>query len=367
SHYKIDPDLILLDSNDNTKSKVKDGYWKHDKVGEEILVLDDDIRTIIEDCESDFNPVDISSIFLGNEKQFRGVVSSDLDADRIDYLLRTSLHTGLPYGAVDIDYLIGHMSLDKNQYICLDPRALRTAEHYLIARYFDYLQVSYHKSVMGFELLLERVISELLKSNLLKYSSEDIKKMMGDEWYTFDDSFLLREIKKKIGKLENKQVELMFRAIIERKPPKLIQKFDVVGKRFEFPRKKDEYPLRVEEDKLRLIIHDLAKEFKINKELWFIGSKEDHPVTFSNAYPIPDDEYKKDDDYTSALSKVVHIKSKNDDSKPIFESSESLLQLLSKHATFPLRLYVLFPEDMISQRNELAKDISQRVDSYISD
>lgn len=40
------------------------------------------------------------------------LVSSDLDFDRLDYLLRTAHHSRLPYGGVDIEYIINQTNLD---------------------------------------------------------------------------------------------------------------------------------------------------------------------------------------------------------------------------------------------------------------
>ena len=41
--------------------------------------------------------------------RFANLVSSDLDADRIDYLMRTAHYTGLPYGSVDLAYLLSQL------------------------------------------------------------------------------------------------------------------------------------------------------------------------------------------------------------------------------------------------------------------
>jgi HD superfamily phosphohydrolase len=39
------------------------------------------------------------------------IISNDIDADRIDFLLRDSYHTGVSFGLVDVDQIIGSMSL----------------------------------------------------------------------------------------------------------------------------------------------------------------------------------------------------------------------------------------------------------------
>jgi HD superfamily phosphohydrolase len=72
-------------------------YFMHERVGKEVITQDPTIRRRLKQAEID--PKSIYSIFLReNPPRFSNLISSDLDADRIDYLLRTAHHTGLPYG-----------------------------------------------------------------------------------------------------------------------------------------------------------------------------------------------------------------------------------------------------------------------------
>ena len=138
-------------------------FMKHEKVGEEILRLDSELEKIF--CKYKYEPEEISGIFMGStELSYGNLVKSDLDADRIDYLLRTAHHTGVPYGLIDIDYLISQMVLDKERNrASLQKRALRSAEHLLLCRYFVYQQTIYHKTVVGFEYLLRDISRALLQ------------------------------------------------------------------------------------------------------------------------------------------------------------------------------------------------------------
>ena len=139
----------------------------HEGVGQHLLGYDQEITAVL--GEFDIEPSSIYAIFTRDPDQtgaippFANLISSDLDADRIDYLLRTAHHTGLPYGAVDIDYLLSQMRLDDDNNICLENSALRTVEHLLIGRYFDYQQVNFHKTVAALELVLKDIIKVLLE------------------------------------------------------------------------------------------------------------------------------------------------------------------------------------------------------------
>jgi HD superfamily phosphohydrolase len=123
---------------------------KHEQVGKRVLTLDPELLSI--------KPADswreIASIFAREGPQtFGNLISSDLDADRIDYLMRTAHHTGLPYGNVDIEYLLSQVRIDAKNRVCFSDSALRAAEHLLVCRYFDYQQVAFNKTVAGLEWL----------------------------------------------------------------------------------------------------------------------------------------------------------------------------------------------------------------------
>jgi HD superfamily phosphohydrolase len=83
------------------------------------------------------------------------VVSSQLDADRFDYLLRDSAATGADYGRFDLKWLIHHLQLDtiKGRFY-LSRKALSAAEDYVFARYHMYRTVYFHKTTRAAEVML---------------------------------------------------------------------------------------------------------------------------------------------------------------------------------------------------------------------
>jgi HD superfamily phosphohydrolase len=85
------------------------------------------------------------------------LISSELDADRMDYLRRDSLHAGVSYGQFDFDWLVGNLTfhLHKNKgYLALQHRALYAFEDFLISRFHMFLMVYFHyKSVIFDEML----------------------------------------------------------------------------------------------------------------------------------------------------------------------------------------------------------------------
>jgi HD superfamily phosphohydrolase len=85
------------------------------------------------------------------------LVSSELDADRMDYLRRDSLFTGVSYGEFDFEWLLGNLTfhvVDSKAHLALEHRALYTFEDFLISRYHMFLMVYFHhKSVVFDEML----------------------------------------------------------------------------------------------------------------------------------------------------------------------------------------------------------------------
>jgi uncharacterized protein len=88
------------------------------------------------------------------------VVSSQLDADRFDYLLRDSYATGTDYGSFDLRWLVHHLELDleKGRFY-LSRKALSAAEDYVFARYHMYRTVYFHKTTRAAEVMLKLIFA----------------------------------------------------------------------------------------------------------------------------------------------------------------------------------------------------------------
>lgn len=93
----------------------------------------------------------------------RSAVSSNIDADRMDYLLRDSYFTGVAYGHYDLNWLIANLGVvpHGNGYMMsISDSGIHALEHYLFARYHMYLQVYLHKTAKCFENYFQRALDE---------------------------------------------------------------------------------------------------------------------------------------------------------------------------------------------------------------
>ncbi len=108
-------------------------------------------------------PLD-APVFLDDDIDYRTVlaqiVSSELDADRMDYLRRDSYFAGVSYGAYDVNWILSHLTFHVTQegkaHLALDPRALYAFNDFLIARFHMFLMVYFHHKSVMFEEMLKR-------------------------------------------------------------------------------------------------------------------------------------------------------------------------------------------------------------------
>lgn len=82
------------------------------------------------------------------------LVSSQLDADRLDYILRDALCTGVKIGAFDLARILGMLQV-VDERVAVNERAIEAVEGYLIARFHMYKQVYLHKASRSAEKMLE--------------------------------------------------------------------------------------------------------------------------------------------------------------------------------------------------------------------
>ncbi len=87
------------------------------------------------------------------------LVSSQLDCDRLDYLLRDSLLTGAQYGRLDLDRILTVMDYDPDTgSLKISARkGLGPIEHYLVVRYFMYTQVYQHPKSLAARFVQDRL------------------------------------------------------------------------------------------------------------------------------------------------------------------------------------------------------------------
>ncbi|MEO1003498.1 MAG: HD domain-containing protein [Cyanobacteria bacterium J06638_7] len=88
------------------------------------------------------------------------LVSSQLDCDRLDYLLRDSHSTGTSYGHLDLERILAALTLAPDGSLAIHPKGLMAVEHYLVVRNLMYRSVYNHRLNVVCNWLLRQVISQ---------------------------------------------------------------------------------------------------------------------------------------------------------------------------------------------------------------
>src|SRR6266481_461392 len=92
------------------------------------------------------------------------LVSSQLDVDRMDYLLRDSLMTGAKYGLYDLEWIINALQIDEQgDRIYVATRGIFAVEEYLQARYYMFRQVYFHRTLRSAEAVLKSALRRALE------------------------------------------------------------------------------------------------------------------------------------------------------------------------------------------------------------
>lgn len=94
------------------------------------------------------------------QKLVVSLVSGQLDADRLDYLMRDSIFTGVDYGKFDLARIIRVMRPLGGR-IVVKRSGLHTVEAYLLARYFMYWQVYFHPVSRSAEVILKAILKRV--------------------------------------------------------------------------------------------------------------------------------------------------------------------------------------------------------------
>ena len=131
----------------------------HEKIGEGIVgkgALADIINENFRACE-------IAGLW---ERPAGGVITSDMGADRMDYLLRDSHYTGVAYGVIDSDRISSSLALS-GRGLVLRERGLEAAESLLVARFTMFSTVYLHKTVRIASRMLQQAITLALSDGTI--------------------------------------------------------------------------------------------------------------------------------------------------------------------------------------------------------
>lgn len=159
----------------------------------------------------------LSDTVLEDYMLLHQIISGHLDADRADYLMRDSYSCGVKYGEYDFQrYMQAFGAVrDDGLKLFVNERDIFVVESFLVARHHYNMQVPYHRTRMGFDLVLKRFLSEFLPTceaaNLgLEHQDGRFTRVDLDAFEWFDDYSIFDHIKRE-ARVGNKWAGMLLR------------------------------------------------------------------------------------------------------------------------------------------------------------
>ncbi|OGW03093.1 MAG: hypothetical protein A2Z59_13525 [Nitrospinae bacterium RIFCSPLOWO2_02_39_17] len=108
-----------------------DRYPNHEELGQIIINTQKDLIKALGGKKRAVRIANLS-ILTGNPSQDNRIaklIHSSLDMDRLDYLLRDSHSTGVPYGSIDLNYIVNNLRVSPTGVLGVNKKALSAAEY----------------------------------------------------------------------------------------------------------------------------------------------------------------------------------------------------------------------------------------------
>jgi len=313
----------------------------HEVLGSHIILntdFDGGITQILQ--EEGIDPVELSKIIAGKSDNLLAnqLMHADVDADRMDYLLRDAQHTGVKIGLFDLDFLIRNLRLheqDGQQMLCISEDGINVVDSFLVARYFWYSQIIHEGTGYKFDLLAAKIGEYFLENNL-SYSFDNlIEKVVANpyEYFTFNDSYFMAKLHEYLaGRMRHPMIRELSDMLARRIPPAQIRVAPVK-------------PTVVQSDdhKRQLIkqcqkaVEWLKEELRqVDPEAWLIDDIPNRDVMFTRSW----DSAKKDKHTALQSRDSVKVLTRHGELKLLVDASGSLMKILSHYRNFIPRIYV---------------------------
>jgi len=147
------------------------------------------------------------SIFKGEYKKFflHELVSSQLDMDRMDYLIRDSYFTGVAEGVIGYDRIIKMLNV-VDLHLVVEEKGVYSIEKFLVARRLMYWQVYLHKTVLSAEQMLIAVLKRaknLIASNVKVSCSENLFNFLASDFSLISKELIVKDYIDAFAKLDD--------------------------------------------------------------------------------------------------------------------------------------------------------------------
>ncbi|MBC7691623.1 MAG: HD domain-containing protein [Methylotenera sp.] len=183
--------------------------------------------------EYDFDIQMISDIIKGTSPHLiaNQLMHSDLDADRMDYLMRDSHYTGIKYGQFDRDFILANLTTfdagGGQLGFGVQENAAHAVEDFLIARFSWYSQVVKNQGSAKFDIMSSHVAKAFLEEDLI-YQFHDLLSMIeknDERFFWWNDVYFInrcQEIRYK-KQIKDPRIAELNEMLLYRHPPKTVK------------------------------------------------------------------------------------------------------------------------------------------------
>jgi HD superfamily phosphohydrolase len=215
------------------KAKAKDLPNSHEHLGSFIIKntrYEGGLTQILEHYGFDVQM--ISKIIKGESPYLiaNQLMHSDLDADRMDYLIRDAHYTGIKYGQFDREYLLASLvTFDAGEGqtgFGVRDNAVHALEDFLIARFSWYSQIIKHQGSAKFDIMSSHVAKAFLERDLLVQFHELLAwiEERDERFFWWNDIYFMSRCQEARfqGKLKDPRIAELTEMLLYRRPPKTV-------------------------------------------------------------------------------------------------------------------------------------------------
>ncbi|MCB0392021.1 MAG: HD domain-containing protein [Bdellovibrionales bacterium] len=313
----------------------------HEELGSHILLNTDfegGITKILK--EEGIDPKELSKIIAGNSQNILAnqLMHSDVDADRMDYLLRDAHHTGVKLGVYDMELLLRNLRSHKvgqKDILCVHENAINVVDSFLASRYFWYSQIISDGPGYKFDLIAAKIYEYFLE-NGLAYSFEYLIEHVSQRpnlYFTFNDSYFLAKLHEYLaGRIMHPMIRELSEMLAQRKPPAQVKIRPVKPTLIENEQHRNELIKEVTR-----AADWLQEEIRsIDPEAWMIFDVPKRDVMFTKNKEML--AHIKKPEVNSSES--VRVLTRHNEIKLLIDVTNSLTSILSQYRNFIPRIYI---------------------------
>ena len=184
--------------------------FKHSNITQDLILGATQVNKVLLSEDANF-PILVASLLQRDDTEHHFItdlLDSDLDVDRMDFLMRDAHYCGVSFGVYDYLRILHTVRVrpfprfENQQHLVWLTKGEHSVEEFLYARFFMYWTVYYHKTTRGFESLFQAILSRAQEldpqgqqATVPAVGSLLRRQVTADDVSALDDNLLLAQIR----------------------------------------------------------------------------------------------------------------------------------------------------------------------------